>query len=307
MGPSNVISNTWKIPKTSLVIFLFVILAGRAYGDDRGLGPTEIPTPDKPPPLSKVIPGPYKVLRSTAVYSQPREDSPKIVTIEPGTKVQVVNAQENWLEIQSKHGRAPGFIKKDSVIVKKKAPESALHGRMDRTKKMATGRRHKSAEPKVRITSPKEGAQINQDQEVILVSGKVSMGKARKPNVDIFFILDVSESTARYAGVDFGDTGLSTSSVPRRWGGGQIRVLGRGFGMGEPVMMDLRNSILAAEVAATRRFLSQLNSETTRVGLITFGARAEVLQPLTNDFERVEESLDEVLLSGPYGGTHMVG
>jgi Mg-chelatase subunit ChlD len=307
MGPSNLISTFRKIPKTSLVIFLFVTVAGRAYGDDRGLGPTEIPTPDKPPPLSKIIPGPYKVLRSTAVYSQPREDSPKIVTITPGTKVQVVNDQENWLEIQSKHGRAPGFIKKDSVIVKKKAPESALHGQMDRTKKMATGGRDKSAEPKVRITSPKEGAQINQDLEVILVSGKVSMGQARKPNVDIFFILDVSASTARYAGVDFGDTGLSTSSVPRRWGGGQIRVYGGGFGMGEPDMMDLRNSILAAEVAATRRFLSQLNSETTRVGLITFGARAEVLQPLTHEFERVKQSLDEVLLSGPYGGTHMVG
>ena len=77
--------------------------------------------------------------------------------------------------------------------------------------------------------------------------------------------------------------------------------------MGDPGLMDLKNSILAAEVAATRRFLSQLNSETTRVGLIIFGARAEVLQPLTHEFDRVRKSLDEVLQIGPYGGTHMVG
>ncbi len=297
-----------KILITSIVIFLIVTVAGLAFGDNKGLGPTEAPTPDRPPTLAKLIPGPYKVLRPTSVYSQPREDSRKIVTIKPGTKVQVVHDQDNWLEIQSKHGRASGFIKKDSVIVKKKkVSEPALHGQVDGPKKKAIVGRDEARRPKVRITSPKNGAQINQDQEVILVSGKVSMGQARRPNVDIFFILDVSASTSRYAGVDFGDSDLSSSSAPRRWGGGQIRVYGRGFGMGDPGMMDLKNSILAAEVAATRRFLSQLNSETTRVGLIIFGARAEVLQLLTHEFDRVRKSLDEVLQIGPYGGTHMVG
>ena len=36
-----------------------------------------------------------------------------------------------------------------------------------------------------------------------------------------------------------------------------------GIGIGQPSFRNLRNSILAAEVAASRRLLLQLNSETT--------------------------------------------
>ena len=73
-----------------------------------------------------------------------------------------------------------------------------------------------------------------------------------------------------------------------------------------PPIRSLRNSILAAEIGATRRLLSQLNPETTRVGLITFGEDARLLQPLTHDFERVRQGLDDILMVGPFGGTNMV-
>jgi hypothetical protein len=69
--------------------------------------------------------------------------------------------------------------------------------------------------------------------------------------------------------------------------------------------MDLRNSILMAEVTATRRLLSQLNPETTRVGLITFAETGKLLQPLTQDFRLVQKALEEVAMAGPYGGTNM--
>ncbi len=297
-------SSLRKLPKTSLVILLLVILASRGYGDDKDSGRTGTSTLEKPASLSKSTPSPYIVLRPTAVYSQPREDSRKIATLKPGTKVQVVDDHGNWLEIRSKHGRPPGFIKKDLGDPKRKSPESALRGKVDKPKKLPTSGRNGGAEPRVRITSPTDGARITQDKDFILVTGKVSMKQTRTPNVDILFVLDVSASTARYAGVDFGDSDLSN---PQRWGGGQIRIFGGGSSMGDPVMMDIRNSILAAEVAATLRLLSQLNSRSTRVGLITFGERAQVLQPLTNDFERVRKSLNGVLETGPYGGTHMVG
>ncbi len=124
-----------KFPKTLLVIFLFFRLASRSYGDDKDFGRTGTPTPDKPAYLSKLTPGPYRVLRPTSVYSEPREDSRQIATIEPGTKVQVVDDQRDWLEIRSKHGRPPGFIKKDSVVPKRKTPELVLHGQVDRPKK----------------------------------------------------------------------------------------------------------------------------------------------------------------------------
>lgn len=169
--------------------------------------------------------------------------------------------------------------------------------------------RSSGAEPRVQIHSPKEGSRIVQDQNTILVSGKVSAQGARTPNVDIFFVVDVSGSTAHYAGVDFGDSdSLPAPTGPPGWGRPQIRIFGGGFGMGgPPPIRDLRNSILAAEVAATRRLLSQLNSQTTRVGLVTFSEEAKLLQPLTYDFEQVKRSLDEIIMAGPYGGTHMAG
>jgi hypothetical protein len=79
-----------------------------------------------------------------------------------------------------------------------------------------------------------------------------------------------------------------------------------GFGLGGPPMRNPRNSVLAAEVAAARRLLLQLNHETTRVGVLSFSDRANLLQPLTHDFERVRKVLADVLRSGSYGGTNMV-
>lgn len=145
-----------------------------------------------------------------------------------------------------------------------------------------------------------------QEQDTILISGKVSTQAERTPNVDIFFVVDVSGSTAHYAGVDFGDSNLPVPSRSMGWGRPQIGIFGGGFGMSGPPIRDLRNSILAAEVAAARRLLSQLSPQTTRLGLITFGEEAKLLQPLTHDFEQVRRALDEVLIEGPYGGTNMV-
>ncbi len=163
------------------------------------------------------------------------------------------------------------------------------------------------AGPKVRITSPKDGSHINQDKDIVLVTGKVSTKGVSIPNVDLLLVLDVSASTAHYAGVEFSDKDLPTTLGRGRFGGFHTGVFGGTLGGGRPGMMDMRSSILAAEIAASGRLLSQLNSKTTRVGLITFGERASLLQPLTHDFKRVEESLAEVFLSGPHGGTHMVG
>ena len=86
----------------------------------------------------------------------------------------------------------------------------------------------------------------------------------------------------------------------------QISIGGMGgIGIGQPSFRNLRNSILAAEVAASRRLLLQLNSETTRIGVVTFGEGDQVLQPLTHDFEQVRRVLDDILRAGPYGGTNM--
>jgi hypothetical protein len=118
-------------------------------------------------------------------------------------------------------------------------------------------------------------------------------------------VIDISGSTAMYAGTDLGDAGqlpdnTSSSGIYTP----QITI--GGMSLGKPPIRNLRNSILAAEVAAARRLLVQLNSETTRVGVLTFSEGAKLMQPLTHDFERVRNFLDEILRAGPYGGTNMV-
>ena len=140
---------------------------------------------------------------------------------------------------------------------------------------------------------------------MVLVSGKVASQGARSPNVDIFLVIDVSGSTAQYAGVDLGDAGLPTDgSGSSGFGTPQISI--GGFGFGQPPLRNLRNSILAAEVAAARRLLLQLNSQTTRVGVITFSEGAVLLQPLSHDFDRSRQVLNDILRTGPHGGTNMV-
>jgi hypothetical protein len=50
------------------------------------------------------------------VYKEPDEKSAAVGKIEAGMEVLVVNANSGWLEIRSKHGRAPGFIRSDIAV-----------------------------------------------------------------------------------------------------------------------------------------------------------------------------------------------
>ena len=162
-----------------------------------------------------------------------------------------------------------------------------------------------AAEPRVQILSPKDGGRITQEQNLIFVSGKVARDAGRSARVDVFLVVDVSGSTAQYAGSDLGDAGeLPDNSGFSGFPTPQITI--GGMSVGRPPVRNLRNSVLAAEVAAARRLLVQLNSETTRVGVLTFSEGAKLLQPLTNDFERLRRVLDDILRAGPYGGTNMV-
>jgi von Willebrand factor type A domain len=153
----------------------------------------------------------------------------------------------------------------------------------------------------VQIRSPKNGAQITQEQDYLLVSGKVTAGAARSGYVDIFLVLDVSGSTADYSGVDFPEFSQFPDRYVRRYYNGWPCFESR-----RPGAHNLRNSILAAEIVASRRLLSQLNPETTRVGVITFGEEVWLRQPLTHDFEEVRQALEMTYKRGSDGGTNIV-
>jgi hypothetical protein len=76
--------------------------------------------PAKAVPVAKVqqpVTGTYEITQSSRVYAAPSELSQTMGDIEPGVRVNVVGAKNGWLEIHSKHGRPPGFIRKEGARV----------------------------------------------------------------------------------------------------------------------------------------------------------------------------------------------
>lgn len=59
--------------------------------------------------------GTYEITQPSRVYAAPSEFSQLVGDIEPGVKVNVVNGKDGWLEIHSKFGRPPGFIRRESA------------------------------------------------------------------------------------------------------------------------------------------------------------------------------------------------
>ena len=62
------------------------------------------------------VQGTFKITRSTQVYSEPSDTSRLIAHIKPGMKINVVDSREGWLEIRSKHGRPPGFVRQAAAV-----------------------------------------------------------------------------------------------------------------------------------------------------------------------------------------------
>lgn len=76
--------------------------------------------PAKAAEVAKVqqpVAGTYEITQSSRVYAAPSELSQQMGDIEPGVRVNVVNSKNGWLEIHSKHGRPPGFIRKEGARV----------------------------------------------------------------------------------------------------------------------------------------------------------------------------------------------
>ena len=61
------------------------------------------------------VQGTFQTIRATQVFSGPSEDSALVAEIDKGVKINVVGSREGWLEIRSKHGRPPGFIRQEET------------------------------------------------------------------------------------------------------------------------------------------------------------------------------------------------
>jgi septal ring factor EnvC (AmiA/AmiB activator) len=59
--------------------------------------------------------GLYETTQATAVYENPSSGSRVITQINRGTRINVVNAAGEWLEVRSKHGNPPGYVRSDDA------------------------------------------------------------------------------------------------------------------------------------------------------------------------------------------------
>jgi hypothetical protein len=58
----------------------------------------------------------YETLRSTPVYEEPTSSARVVAQISTGTEITVVGSGGGWLEIRSRHGKPPGYIRADDAM-----------------------------------------------------------------------------------------------------------------------------------------------------------------------------------------------
>lgn len=81
-----------------------------------------IPPAPKPAPARRgAEPGSYETVRATTVHQEPVNSSKVVSQIDKGTLVNVVRSSGDWLEVRSKHGNPPGFIRRDDAILVSRA------------------------------------------------------------------------------------------------------------------------------------------------------------------------------------------
>jgi regulator of replication initiation timing len=104
---------------------VFVGLLGTQFSTstEPGVAPepsaNEFAADEDPKPQTKAAPhlrGTFETIRSAQVYGGPSENAALIANIGPGMKLNVINSSDGWLEVRSKHGRPPGFIRQDAAV-----------------------------------------------------------------------------------------------------------------------------------------------------------------------------------------------
>jgi len=87
--------------------------------------PTPARPPDPVPPIASARraaeAGIYETLKATTVYETPSGSSRVLSQIAKGTRVNVTRSVGDWLEVVSKHGNPPGFIRRDDAVYAGKA------------------------------------------------------------------------------------------------------------------------------------------------------------------------------------------
>ena len=135
---------------------------------------------------------------------------------------------------------------------------------------------------------------------MIEVQGTTGAGRSRYHDVAI--VIDLSTSTRLPSGIDVDENGKVGKSAP------EIREDYWGDGSPEKLCDDPGDTIAAAELAAVRRLLKLLDPTHTRVALVAFGDKGELVAPLTATRPELEKALATLdHKHGWYGGTNYAG
>jgi multidrug efflux pump subunit AcrA (membrane-fusion protein) len=77
-------------------------------------------------------PGVYETTRETSVYENPSSASRVISQISRGTRINVVSSSGDWLEVRSKRGNPPGYVRSDDARLMAEGTEKPTKARAAR-------------------------------------------------------------------------------------------------------------------------------------------------------------------------------
>ena len=148
------------------------------------------------------------------------------------------------------------------------------------------------------ILTPRDRSEVGDRDSRLFIAGRALSFAGAHELFDLVVMIDTSRSTAAPAGADVDGDGWVGSGSQGRWI--------------EGTSDDWGDTVLAAQIYATRALLSQLDSRTTRVGIVTFAGDDDPgtvdairLAPLTHDFTHLAEVLDYLLVQRPAGHTNI--
>jgi len=148
------------------------------------------------------------------------------------------------------------------------------------------------------LMTPRDRSIVGDSSHRLFVAGRALTFAGTQELYDLVVMIDTSRSTAAPAGADIDGDGWVGSGREGRWI--------------ESTSDDWGDTVLAAQIYATRALLAQLDSRTTRVGIVTFAGDDDPTTPdavrlaaLTFDYTHLYEVLDYLLVHRPTGHTHI--
>jgi hypothetical protein len=93
----------------------------QSTGQDAATAHRRRPQPPTPASRAGASPGVYETLRPTPLYENPSALARVVANIPGNTRVSVVSTSGEWLEVHSRRGNPPGFIRRDDATLIEKS------------------------------------------------------------------------------------------------------------------------------------------------------------------------------------------